>query len=446
MGHSNMIDVLVVEDDAALREAICDMLALNKISYVDVENGQAAEQFLSKDTASLVLSDVQMSPGNGYELLASIQKKQLNIPVILMTAYGSIPQAVDAIQAGAADYLVKPFEVKSLLTTLKQQMIQTSGSSDQPVAVDKVSLETLKLAGRVAKTDATVLLNGESGVGKEVYSRYIHHQSERSQQPFVAINCAAIPENMLEAALFGYEKGAFTGAIKSSLGKFEQAQGGTLLLDEITEMDLALQAKILRVIQEKEVERLGSTKTINLDVRIVATTNRDLKTEVTEKRFREDLYYRLNVFPITIAPLRQRPDDIVPLVHKMLEQYSRAAGQRIQISEQACDLLCQQRWMGNVRELDNVIQRALILKQGNEIKAIDIMIESQSIDTGPAAFSDDSGILHNDLRDRETEVIMETLRGFQGSRKKTAEKLGISPRTLRYKLARLRDAGAAVPE
>lgn len=441
-----MIDVLVVEDDAALREAICDMLALNKISYVDVENGQAAEQFLSKDTASLVLSDVQMSPGNGYELLASIQKKQLNIPVILMTAYGSIPQAVDAIQAGAADYLVKPFEVKSLLTTLKQQMIQTSGSSDQPVAVDKVSLETLKLAGRVAKTDATVLLNGESGVGKEVYSRYIHHQSERSQQPFVAINCAAIPENMLEAALFGYEKGAFTGAIKSSLGKFEQAQGGTLLLDEITEMDLALQAKILRVIQEKEVERLGSTKTINLDVRIVATTNRDLKTEVTEKRFREDLYYRLNVFPITIAPLRQRPDDIVPLVHKMLEQYSRAAGQRIQISEQACDLLCQQRWMGNVRELDNVIQRALILKQGNEIKAIDIMIESQSIDTGPAAFSDDSGILHNDLRDRETEVIMETLRGFQGSRKKTAEKLGISPRTLRYKLARLRDAGAAVPE
>jgi two-component system response regulator FlrC len=441
-----MIDVLVVEDDAGLREAICDMLDLNKISYKDVENGQAAEQYLLTDTVSLVLSDVQMSPGNGYELLASIQKDQLNIPVILMTAYGSIPQAVDAIQAGAADYLVKPFEVNNLLNTLKKQMIKPGTSNEQPVAVDSTSIDTLKMAGRVAKTEATVLLNGESGVGKEVYSRYIHQQSERKDQPFIAINCAAIPENMLEAALFGYEKGAFTGAVKSSIGKFEQAQGGTLLLDEITEMDLGLQAKILRIIQEKEVERLGSSKTINLDVRIIATSNRDLKTEVTEKRFREDLYYRLNVFPITIPPLRQRPGDIIPLANKILEQYSRAAGQKIQISEAACELLSQHRWGGNVRELDNVIQRALILKQGNEINAADIMIESPSLDSTINQSNDDSGILHNDLRDRETEVIIETLRGFKGSRKKTAEKLGISPRTLRYKLARLRDAGALIAE
>jgi two-component system response regulator FlrC len=444
-----MIDVLVVEDDAGLREAICDMLDLNKISYKDVENGQAAEQFLLTDTVSLVLSDVQMSPGNGYELLASIQKKQLNIPVILMTAYGSIPQAVDAIQAGAADYLVKPFEVNNLLNTLKKQMIKPGASNEQPVAVDPTSIDTLKMACRVAKTEATVLLNGESGVGKEVYSRYIHQQSERKNQPFIAINCAAIPENMLEAALFGYEKGAFTGAVKSSIGKFEQAQGGTLLLDEITEMDLGLQAKILRIIQEKEVERLGSSKTINLNVRIIATSNRDLKTEVTEKRFREDLYYRLNVFPITIPPLRQRPGDIIPLAQKILEQYSRAAGQKILISEAACELLGQHRWNGNVRELDNVIQRALILKQGNEINSADIMIESQPLDStmnqsNPS--NDDSGILHNDLRDRETEVIVETLRGFKGSRKKTAEKLGISPRTLRYKLARLRDSGALIAE
>ena len=441
-----MIDVLVVEDDSGLREAICDMLTLNKISYKDVENGQAAEHFLSNHSASLVLSDVQMSPGNGYELLAAIQKKQLNIPVILMTAYGSIPQAVDAIQAGAADYLVKPFEVKNLLNTLKQQMIQPGVNHEQPVAEDAISIDTLKMACRVAGTDATVLLNGESGVGKEVYSRYIHQQSERKNQPFVAINCAAIPENMLEAALFGYEKGAFTGAVKTSVGKFEQAQGGTLLLDEITEMDIGLQAKILRVIQEKEVERLGSSKTINLDVRIIATSNRDLKIEVTEKRFREDLYYRLNVFPITIPPLRQRPGDIIPLAQKLLEQYSRAAGQRIQMTEEACNLLRQHRWMGNVRELDNVIQRALILKQGCEIKAADIMIETQSLDSSSTPMQEDSGILHNDLRDRETEVIIETLRGFQGSRKKTAEKLGISPRTLRYKLARLRDAGALVAE
>jgi two-component system response regulator FlrC len=446
-----MIDVLVVEDDAGLREAICDMLELNKISYKDVENGQVAEQFLLANEVSLVLSDVQMSPGNGYELLASIQKKQLNIPVILMTAYGSIPQAVDAIQAGAADYLVKPFEVNSLLNTLKKQMIKPGASNEEPVAVDPTSIDTLKIASRVAKTEATVLLNGESGVGKEVYSRYIHLHSERKSRPFIAINCAAIPENMLEAALFGYEKGAFTGAVKSSIGKFEQAQGGTLLLDEITEMDLGLQAKILRVIQEKEVERLGSSKTINLDVRIIATSNRDLKKEVTEKRFREDLYYRLNVFPITIPPLRQRIGDIIPLAQKILEQYNRAAGQRIQISDAACELLSQHRWSGNVRELDNVIQRALILKQGNEINAADIMIESPSLDFTMSQSnvnppSDDSGILHNDLRDRETEVIIETLRGFKGSRKKTAEKLGISPRTLRYKLARLRDAGALVVE
>jgi two-component system response regulator FlrC len=446
-----MIDVLVVEDDTGLREAICDMLDLNKISFKDVENGQAAEEFLLANTVSLVLSDVQMSPGNGYELLASIKKKQLNIPVILMTAYGSIPQAVDAIQAGAVDYLVKPFEVNNLLNTLKKQMIKPGTSNEEPVAVDPTSIDTLKMASRVAKTEATVLLNGESGVGKEVYSRYIHQQSGRKDQPFVAINCAAIPENMLESALFGYEKGAFTGAVKSSIGKFEQAQGGTLLLDEITEMDLGLQAKILRVIQEKEVERLGSSKTINLDVRIIATSNRDLKTEVAEKRFREDLYYRLNVFPITISPLRQRPDDIIPLAEKILEQYNRAAGQRIQISEAACELLSQHRWSGNVRELDNVIQRALILKQGNEINAADIMIESRSFDStmnqsnvNPP--SDDSRILHNDLRDRETEVIIDTLRGFKGSRKKTAEKLGISPRTLRYKLARLRDAGALIAE
>jgi|TARA_B110000305_G_C19417847_1_gene629035 two-component system response regulator FlrC len=445
-----MVDVLVVEDDAGLREAICDMLELNKISFKDVENGQVAEQFLLTDTASLVLSDVQMSPGNGYELLASIQKKQLSIPMILMTAYGSIPQAVDAMQAGAVDYLVKPFDVNNLLSTLKKQMIKPSDDYDAPVAVDSNSIDTLKMASRVAKTEATVLLNGESGVGKEVYSRYIHQQSNRKVQPFIAINCAAIPENMLEAALFGYDKGAFTGAVKSSAGKFEQAQGGTLLLDEITEMDLALQAKILRVIQEKEVERLGSSKMIQLNVRIIATSNRDLKAEVIAKRFREDLYYRLNVFPITIPPLRERVGDIMPLVQKILEQYNRAAGQKIQISEEACERLLQHQWSGNVRELDNVIQRALILKQGNDINVSDIMIESSSLDTTSQSTmnlsNNDSGILHNDLRDRETEVIIDTLRGFKGSRKKTAEKLGISPRTLRYKLARLRDAGALVTE
>jgi two-component system response regulator FlrC len=441
-----MIDVLIVEDDAGLREAICDMLVLNQISYHEVENGRAAEQYLSDNRVSLVLSDVQMSPGNGYELLSSIRKNQLDVPVILMTAYGSIPQAVDAIQAGAVDYLVKPFEVSELVDTLKNQMQNSSFENQGPIAEDPVSLEVLKMARRVAGTDATVLLNGDSGVGKEVYSQFIHQSSARVDQPFVAINCAAIPENMLEAALFGYEKGAFTGAFKSSIGKFEQAQGGTLLLDEISEMDLGLQAKILRVIQEKEVERLGGSAPIDLDVRIIATSNRDLKTEVAEKRFREDLFYRLNVFPITIPPLRHRAMDIKPLAEKILAQYSRAAGQMVRLSESASDLLYQHSWPGNVRELDNVIQRALILKNGNEILAEDIMIEASTGNQGDDELLDDSGKLHTDLRDRETEVIIETLRGFQGSRKQTAEKLGISPRTLRYKIARLREAGVAVPQ
>ena len=441
-----MVDVLVVEDDADLREAICDTLQLNEISFHEAENGLAAERFLASHSASLVLSDVQMSPGNGYELLSSIRSNQIDVPVILMTAYGSIPQAVDAIQAGAVDYLVKPFEVSSLVSTVRKQIRNPLPTDEDLVAVDMASQEILVLARRVANTDTSVLLTGESGVGKEIYSKFIHQQSTRSSQPFVAINCAAIPENMLEAVLFGYEKGAFTGAHKATIGKFEQAQGGTLLLDEITEMDLGLQAKILRVLQEKEVERLGSTQVIELDVRIIATTNRDLHHEVREKRFREDLFYRLNVFPISIPALRERPDDIVPVARKILAQYSRAAGESIQLSDAACDTLCQHSWPGNVRELDNVIQRALILKQGKEILPQDIMLESSIEQVSLEPLLEDNGKLHSDLRDRETEVIIETLRNFKGSRKKTAEKLGISPRTLRYKLAKLRDAGASLPD
>jgi two-component system response regulator FlrC len=415
-----MVDVLVVEDDADLREAICDTLQLNEISFHEAENGQAAERFLASHSASLVLSDVQMSPGNGYELLSSIRKSQIDVPVILMTAYGSIPQAVDAIQAGAADYLVKPFEVSSLVNTVRKQIRQPVSCEQGLVAVDSVSQETLAMARRVAQTDTSVLLNGESGVGKEVYSRFIHQQSDRSEQPFVAINCAAIPENMLEAVLFGYEKGAFTGAHKATMGKFEQAQGGTLLLDEITEMDLGLQAKILRVLQEKEVERLGSGKIIELDVRIIATTNRDLRQQVRDRKFREDLFYRLNVFPITIPSLRQRADDIVPIARKILDQYSRAAGESIQLSDAACDRLCQHDWPGNVRELDNVIQRALIMKQGSEIQPQDIMLENNTIDQSQVEpLLEDNGLLQSDLRGRETEVILETLRMFKGSRKKT---------------------------
>jgi two-component system response regulator FlrC len=444
-----MIDVLVVEDDNDLREAICDMLELNEMSYIEASNGLQAEQILRDKQPSLVLSDVQMTPGNGYQLLDYINTNHQAMPVILMTAYGSIPQAVDAIQAGAVDYLVKPFEVSELISTLQRHMMSCiRKESDQMIACDPVSLKLVELAEKVAQSDATVLLNGESGVGKEVISQFIHRNSTRYDGPFIAINCAAIPENMLEAALFGYEKGAFTGAIKSTIGKFEQAQGGTLLLDEISEMDLGLQAKLLRVIQERQVERLGGHKMIELDVRLIATTNRDLKQEVVEKRFREDLFYRLNVFPVQVPPLRHRPADIIPLAEKLVAVYNRAAGQVIQMSEAAKDRLMQYTWPGNVRELDNVIQRAMILKQGNEIQADDIMLEMDTAISSHETLNslDDAGKLQSDLRDRETEVILDALKSYNGSRKKTAEKLGISPRTLRYKLARLRDTGAAIPD
>lgn len=443
-----MIDVLVVEDDANLREAICDMLELNDISYIEAENGQQAQAQLQAHEVSLVLSDVQMSPGNGYQLLEYMNIHQAATPVILMTAYGSIPQAVDAIQAGAVDYLVKPFEVSQLVTTLQRFVAPSDDiSNDKMIAVDPASLQLAELARKVAQSEATVLLNGESGVGKEVLSQFIHQNSARSHKPFVAINCAAIPENMLEAALFGYEKGAFTGAIKSTKGKFEQAQGGTLLLDEISEMDLSLQAKLLRVIQERQVEPLGSNKLIELDVRLIATTNRDLKKEVARNNFREDLFYRLNVFPLQIPALRARPADIIPITNKLLSVYNRAAGYDLEITKQAQQKLMQHHWPGNVRELDNVIQRAMILKQGQEIQPQDIMLETDtSINEPLCVADDDAGRLQNDLKDRETQVILDTLNSFNGSRKKTAEQLGISPRTLRYKLARLRDTGAAIPE
>ncbi len=442
-----MIDVLLVEDDADLREAIADMLEVHDISFIEAENGHQAQKLIKQNDVALVLSDVQMSPGNGYQLLEYINTYHNGTPVILMTAYGSIPQAVDAIQAGAVDYLVKPFEVSELVSTLQQQLLPVARESTETmIAEDPLSKQLVELAIKVAQSEATVLLNGESGVGKEVISQFIHKSSSRNKGPFIAINCAAIPENMLEAALFGYEKGAFTGAVKSTIGKFEQAQGGTLLLDEISEMDLALQAKLLRVIQERQVERLGGSKLIDLDVRIIATTNRDLKEEVSEKRFREDLFYRLNVFPLLVPALRNRPADIIPLAKKLVAVYNRAAGQKTELSKEAMQVLLNHPWPGNVRELDNVIQRAMILKLSDEIRADDIMLEADSGFQQAASEDDESGQLQNDLRDRETVVILETLKLFNGSRKQTAEKLGISPRTLRYKLARLRDTGAAIPD
>jgi two-component system response regulator FlrC len=310
----------------------------------------------------------------------------------------------------------------------------------------------------VADSDVTVMITGESGTGKEVLARYIHRHSRRADAPFVAINCAAIPDNMLEAILFGYEKGAYTGAHQASAGKFEQAQGGTLLLDEISEMDMSLQAKLLRVLQEREVERLGGRKPIPLDVRVITTSNRIMRDEVLAGRFREDLYYRLNVFPLQLPPLRDRREDIVPLAQRLVALQAGIQGKPVpEFSDAAKQKLMQHVWLGNVRELDNFMQRVLVMHRGSIVEADDLHFESMpatrpdsrsmahDTDNAAVGMEEETDSLGDDLKSVERNLILDALRAGMGSRKVAAERLGISPRTLRYKLARLREQGVVIP-
>ena len=451
--------LLVVEDDAGLREALVDTLLLAGYQCLEAESGEAALLQLKNQHIDLVVSDVNMGGMSGLSLLKNIKSSFPNMPVLLMTAYGTIDDAVQAMKDGACNYMAKPFAPEVLLNMVSQYVPLQVVNHEAPIVEDARSKELLILAQKVASTDASVMVLGPSGSGKEVLAQFVHYNSPRADQPFVAINCAAIPENMLEATLFGYEKGAFTGAIQACPGKFEQAQGGTILLDEITEMDLGLQAKILRVLQEREVERLGGRKTISLDVRVIATSNRDLKEAVAEGAFREDLYYRLNVFPLTWLPLGQRRDDILPLAKHLVTRHSQKNGnglETIEFSASARSKLIAYQWPGNVRELDNVIQRALILNTDNIIDASDLLIENfdtivlneqqmqpQQQQTPEAVAVDDK--LGSELKLQEHQIILDTLQTCRGSRKDVADRLGISPRTLRYKIARMRDSGIQIP-
>lgn len=440
--------ILVVEDDAGLREALIDTLSLADYQCIEADSAETALLLLKNHKVDLVVSDVQMGGMSGLLLLKSIKNQLPNMPVLLMTAYGTIDDAVQAMKDGACNYIAKPFSPEVLLNMVSQYIPPSAVNRNSPIVADKKSIELLTLARKVATTEASVMVLGPSGSGKEVLSQYVHNNSPRAAQPFVAINCAAIPENMLEATLFGYEKGAFTGAIQACPGKFEQAQGGTILLDEITEMDLGLQAKILRVLQEREVERLGGRKTINLDVRVIATSNRNLKEAVSKGDFREDLYYRLNVFPLTWLPLAERVDDIFPLAQHLVQCYCQKSGEQVvEFSPAARSKLNAYSWPGNVRELDNVIQRALILHSNQIIDAQDLLIENfetanvSQVEQHTA--SDDK--LGSELKLQEHQIILDTLQACHGSRKEVAERLGISPRTLRYKIARMRDSGIQIP-
>jgi two-component system, response regulator FlrC len=498
------LKILVVEDDKNLREALADTLQLAKYQVISASCAEDALKIIAdEENVRMIISDVNMGAMSGHDLLREVKNNFPHIPMMLITAYATISQSVDAIRNGAVDYLVKPFAPKVLVETVARHLGVAQILGDEPVAYAPSSRQLLQLAQRVAQSESTVLIIGESGTGKEVLARYIHNHSPRSQQPFIAINCAAIPENMLEAMLFGHEKGAYTGAHVSAPGKFEQANGGTLLLDEISEMNVGLQAKLLRVLQEREVERVGGRKTIKLDVRVIATSNRDMRTEVVSGKFREDLYYRLSVLPLQWAPLRDRLEDIIPLAQKILQKHAQKQNRHgVSLTQSAQQALLRYSWPGNVRELDNIMQRALILQITNTINAEDLGLDAGDIysqkptlveaanhyqgqyplhnqlqslarHTRPPQqimarqFTEDLCVtnlggdaiallgatpfapnpaLGSDLKQREYEIIMSTLHQEGGSRKNTAERLGISARTLRYKMARLREEGYAITE
>ncbi|ANQ85877.1 sigma-54 dependent response regulator [Azoarcus olearius] len=485
------LNILVVEDDAALRDAVCLTLEMAGHGVTGVDGGPSALAELERQSFNLVVSDLRMQPMDGLQLLGEIRARLPQLPVLLMTAYGDVDKAVAAMRGGACDFLMKPFEPEVLLENVRRYAA-VQPSAEDTIAEDPHTRNLLALAARVAETDATVLLTGESGTGKEVFARYIHHHSLRRKGPFVAINCAAIPENLLEATLFGYEKGAFTGAQTAQPGKFEQAQDGTILLDEISEMPLGLQAKMLRVLQEREVERVGGKKPVSLDIRVLATSNRDMVKEVAAGRFREDLYYRLNVFPLAIPSLRERPGDILPLARHFLGRHGDRLKRHARFSPEAEFLLARYHWPGNVRELENTMHRALILTVGDTVSAETVRlclphwtgeamaspipqpaatpvpaaawtpppaapaanpaatfaassVAAANIAGGfalpPIQAADAGGARPSNMKDLEREHILGTLREVGGSRKKAVEKLGISERTLRYKLQQYREEG-----
>lgn len=460
------VRILLVEDDRALREALEDSLAVAGYSCVAVADAEQALRELSQQVFSLMLSDINMPGMDGQDLLREVNTRVPGMPVVLMTAYGDVQGAVQAMRNGAVDYVLKPFTPKALQRVIERYAVGLLVDEEQPIAEDLSSQQLLALARRVAQSDSTVLLTGESGTGKEVLARYLHQQSPRRDKPFVAINCAAIPENMLEATLFGHEKGAFTGAVTARAGKFEQANGGTLLLDEISELPLALQAKLLRVLQEREVERVGGRQLIALDVRVIATSNRDLPDSVAAGQFREDLFYRIAVFPLAWLPLRERVADIVPLATRLLAVHAGKQGRKgVRLSDCAQQALLGYAWPGNVRELDNVVQRALILQTGELISADDLGLHGFACLSGstaavaapvdakdlavtepPLSFADhDEAVptptaeLDEDVRRHEFRLIAQALQAEQGRRERTAQRLGISARTLRYKLAQMRE-------
>ena len=479
--------VILVEDDEDLREAIAVTLRLNHIDFVTHQRAESVLPLLQPGLKTVLITDYRLPGMNGLDLLKLALKEIPDLPVIVMTAFADAKLAVEALKAGARDFLIKPFVPDQLIEIITryrppssaiEAMVTSQKSSNTPtkpvtesnkpapaiIAVDPAMINTLARCERVAKTDTSVLITGGSGVGKEIIAHHIHLTSKRADGPYVALNCAAIPDTLLESILFGHEKGSFTGATKSQSGKFEQADGGTLFLDEIGEMPASLQAKLLRVLQDKMVERLGSAEPIKADVRIIAATNRNLEEQVKVGRFREDLYFRLAVFPIHIPELHKRAGDILPLADFFLKRYRLNIGRDdLILGQSALDVLPQYNWPGNVRELENIIQRAVLLCDGSEIGAehLEISAEShpnESVSSHTLRENPENGtniasnsISHqgqvasaNDMNSVEREHILKVLAQVGGNRTKAVQILGISERALRYKLKSYKEAGFEV--
>ncbi len=420
--------ILIVDDDPQMRIALSE--ALTRLGYsADTScDGQEAIKRLSSANYALVITDMKMPRMDGLLFLREARKRW-NLPVLVITGFGTVENAVEAMKEGATDYLMKPFSFETLGKAIES--IISIHQEHEIITEDPEMKRIITLAGNLAGSEITVLITGESGTGKELLARFIHRVSKRREGPFVAVNCAAIPDNLLESELFGYEKGAFTGATERKAGKFELASGGTILLDEIGEMPMTLQAKLLRVLQEREIDRIGGKRPVPIDVRVIATTNRDLQKECLEGRFREDLYYRLNVFPIRIPPLRERKGDIPALALHFVKKFSPLSGKRIKgLTDQAIEILRERQWRGNVRELENVIQRATVIASGDMIRPEDLMFDNMDNPQVPGM-----------IREMEKDLILRTLKEVQGNKTKAAKILGVSVRTIRNKLNEYRQLG-----
>lgn len=451
MSGQQKIQVLIVDDEKVQREMLAGFLVKQGYGAVPAEDGPDALRKFKSGFFDLILTDHRMPGMEGVQLLREIKRLNPEAIVVIMTAYGTVGTAVAAMKEGAYDYLTKPIDLDELLLLIQRvekevrlgeenrqlkEQLREKFKVDFIISTSRRMEEALNLVGRVAQSPATVLILGESGTGKELIARAIHYSSPRAEKPFLKMNCAALPENLLESELFGHEKGAFTGAVARRIGRFEQADQGSIFLDEIGDLSPSLQMKLLRVLQEKEFERVGSSQTIRTDVRVIAATNRNLEEAIKKGNFREDLYYRLNVVTIALPPLRERKEDIPPLIEYFLKKYNQENNKKVtSLSKEAKDLLRQYDYPGNVRELENIVERAVVLCRGEILTAQDLPLNVRDIKAeGTLERARGRRSLPEALEEIEKQEIMKALEKSGGVQTKAAEELGISERVLRYKM------------